>query len=196
MQANGEDGGDRRFILVQFPEPTGRADFPSIADITSARLRRAIESGHVGPESPSRGFRVLKLDSSNIEAWEPHRDDLAGSLTDAIEHLKGERSEEDILFELLLKLGLELTVPIDEREITGRTVYSVGAGTLMVCLAGSVDPDDVEAIGIGIVAWHEELNPAGESTVVFRDSAFTDDVAKTNLMAILEQHGLSTVRSL
>jgi len=196
MQANREDGGDRRFILVQIPELTGRADFPTISDITIARLQRAIDSGDVGPEAPPQGFRVFKLDSSNIEAWEPDREDLGGSLASAIEHLKGDRTEQDILFELLLKLGLQLTVSIEEREIAGSTVYSVGAGTLLVCLAESIDQDDVEAIGLGIVAWHGELDSAGESTVVFRDSAFADDVAKTNLTAILEQHGLSTVRSL
>lgn len=196
MQANSEDGGDRRFILVQYPEPTGRADFPTIADITSARLQKAIESGGVGAAMPSHGFRVFKLDSSNIEAWEPDRDDLGESLTDAIDHLKEHRTEDDILSELLLKLGLELTVPIETREIADRSVYSVGAGTLLVCLAESVDQEDIEAIGRGIVDWHAELDPAGDSTVVFRDSAFADDVAKTNLTAILEQHGLSTVRSL
>lgn len=87
-------------------------------------------------------------------------------------------------------------MPIETREISAKTVYSVGVGTLLVCLAESVDQDDIEAIGLGIVDWHAELDPAGDSTVVFRDGAFADDVAKTNLTAILEQHGLSTVRSL
>jgi adenine-specific DNA-methyltransferase len=196
MQANGDDGGDRRFILVQYPEPTGRTDYPTIADITCARLQKAIESDGVGTAMPSHGFRVFKLDSSNIEAWEPDREDLGGSLTTAIEHLRADRSEQDILFELLLKLGLELTVPIETRSIANNTVYNVGAGTLLVCLAESLEQADIEAVGLGIVAWHAELGPAGDSTVVFRDSAFADDVAKTNLTAILEQHGLSTVRSL
>ena len=153
-------------------------------------------SGLDGLSKIDVGFRVFKLSSSNIKSWEPEREDLGGSLTDAVEHLKRDRTENDILFELLLKLGLELTVPIETREIAGTSVYSVGAGTLLVCLAESLDPDDVEAIGLGIVDWHAELDPAGDSTVVFRDSAFADDVAKTNLTAILEQHGLSTVRSL
>lgn len=196
MQANGEDGGDRRFILVQYPEPTGRTDFPTISDITSARLRNAIESGGVGNAMPSHGFRVFKLDSSNIEAWEPERDAIGHSLEQAIEHLKGDRTANDILFELLLKLGLELTASVETREIAGKSVHSVAAGTLLVCLEESVSRDDIEAIGLGIVDWHAELDPAGGSTVVFRDSAFADDVAKTNLTAILGQHGLSTVRSL
>ena len=178
--------------------PAWDAGFSTIADLAKERLRRS--AAIVKEASPSSsadlGFRVFKLDSSNIEAWEPNREDLGGSLTDAIEHLKGDRTEQDILFELLLKLGLELTVPIESREIAGRMVYSVGAGTLFVCLAESVAQDAIEAIGLGIVTWHQELDPAGDSTVVFRDSAFADDVAKTNLTAILDQHGLSTVRSL
>lgn len=196
MQANGDDGGNRRFILVQFPEPTGRSDFPTISDITSSRLRRAIEAGQVGEDSASHAFRVFRLDSSNIQGWEPERDSLSESLSESIEHLKLERTEQDILFELMLKLGLQLTVPIMSREYAGKTVYSVGSGTLLVCLATAIDTADVEAVGLGIVAWHDELDPAGESTVVFRDSAFADDVVKTNLTAILEQHGLTTVRSL
>jgi adenine-specific DNA-methyltransferase len=207
------DGGNRRYLAVQLPEqldPKNKdqrvaAEFCesigvalTIAELTKERLRRsgkAVKASEGGAEVDA-GFRVFKLDSSNIEAWEPVRTDLESSLTDAIVHLRGDRSEGDILAELLLKLGLELTVPIAEREIANKTVYSVGSGTLLVCLATAMDHADIEAIGIGIVAWHDELDPAGESTVVFRDSAFADDVGKTNLTAILEQHGLTTVRSL
>jgi len=142
------------------------------------------------------GFRVFKLDSSNIRAWEPDRDNLAQSLFDASEHLKADRSENDVLFELLLKLGLDLTVPINTRAIAGKTVHSIGAGVLLVCLADKIANADVEALALGLAAWHQELAPAGEAQVVFRDSAFADDVAKTNCTAILSQHGLSNVRSL
>lgn len=141
-------------------------------------------------------MRLFRLDSSNIEAWKPDRHALDQSLTEAIEHLQVDRTEQDILFELLIKLGLPLTVPIDSRELAGKVVYSVGGGTLFACLSMSIGSEDLEAVGLGIVAWHDELDPAGESTVVFRDSAFADDVAKTNLTAILDQHGLSNVRSL
>lgn len=187
-----------RYVLVQIPEPTSLPGYPTIAHITRERLRRsglALASAHPGREVDS-GFRSLRLDSTNIRAWSPDRGDLDASLTDAIEHLKDDRSEQDILFELLLKLGLDLTVPIETRKVAGKTLYSVGVGTLLVCLAESIAQDDIEAVALGIAAWHDELDPAGDSTVVFRDSAFADDVAKTNLTAILEQHGLSTVRSL
>ena len=113
-----------------------------------------------------------------------------------MEHLKDGRSEADILYELLLKLGLDLCVPIEIRRITGKDVHSVGGGVLFACLAEKIKADQVEALAQGIVAWHNSLAPAGESTCVFRDGAFTDDVAKTNLAAILQQNGLSNVRSL
>lgn len=142
------------------------------------------------------GFRVFKLASSNIRAWEPNRNDLPKTLEESVEHLKTDRSEQDILFELLLKLGLDLTVHIEQKAIGGKTVHSIGAGTLLVCLAEQIAAAGVELLALGIVAWHKELAPAGETTVVFRDSAFADDVAKTNLTAIIQQHGLENVRSL
>ena len=78
----------------------------------------------------------------------------------------------------------------------GKEVHSVGGGVLLVCLATHITRDEVEPLAQGIVAWHKELAPAGETTSVFRDSAFADDVAKTNLAAILQQHGLEIIRSL
>jgi adenine-specific DNA-methyltransferase len=147
------------------------------------------------------GFRVFKLDSTNIREWDPNPNSLDESLEAAIEHLKSDRSEQDILFELLLKLGLDLCVPIEQRCLPGsagqdHTLHSIGAGTLMVCLSTSIPLADVEPLALALVAWHGELQPAGDTTVVFRDSAFPDDVAKTNLTAILQQHGLESVRSL
>ena len=147
------------------------------------------------------GFRVFRLDSSNIRAWDPNRADLGGSLEEHAKHLREDRTEQDILFELLLKLDLELTVPIEQKKVKGskkktHTVHSVGGGVLLVCLSESIERDDAEPLAMGIIDWHKAQTPAGESTVVFRDSAFADDVAKTNLAAILQQHGLETVRSL
>ena len=79
---------------------------------------------------------------------------------------------------------------------SGHQVHSIGGGSLLVCLSPAIPQADVEPLALGLVAWHKALKPAGETTVVFRDSAFADDVAKTNLSAILHQHGLETVRSL
>ncbi len=213
MAKNAADGGYRRFILVQLPErlaPSDReqktaADFcdrigkpRTIAELTKERLRRAGKK--IREENPmfagDLGFRVFKLASSNIRAWEPDRENLAQTLEASVDHLKTDRTETDILFEVLLKLGLDLTVPIEQRAIVSKTVHSIGAGTLMVCLAEKITASEVEPLALGMVAWHKELAPSGETSVVFRDSAFTDDVAKTNLTAILQQYGLENVRSL
>ena len=97
---------------------------------------------------------------------------------------------------MLLKLGLDLCVPIETRTIVGKSVRSIGAGTLLACLDEKIAQKDVESLALGIAEWHKQLEPTGDTTVTFRDSAFEDDVAKTNLAAILEQHGLRNVRSL
>ncbi|WP_390483173.1 hypothetical protein [Pseudomonas guariconensis] len=93
-------------------------------------------------------------------------------------------------------LGLDLCVPIEKRSIEGLDVHAVGGGVLLACLAEKITREQVESLAQGIIAWHKELAPAGDTTCVFRDSAFADDVAKTNLAAILEQHGIQNVRSL
>jgi adenine-specific DNA-methyltransferase len=170
----------------------------NISELTKERLRcvptKIVEEN--ADYSGDMGFRVFKLDSSNIHAWEPNRDDLADTLLQHTEHLKTDRTEQDILFELLLKLGLDLTVPIEQKIISGKTVHSIGAGVLLTCLAPQISNDEVESLALGIVEWHKHTLPAGETQVVFRDSAFADDVGKTNLTAILQQHGLTNVRSL
>ena len=198
MEKAGAESRSLRFILVQLPEPTDDDKYPTIAAITKERLRRAGKK--IKEENPmfagDLGFRVFKLDSSNIRAWEPDRENLAATLEEHAEHLKTDRTEADILFELLLKLGLDLSVPIEQKAIVGKTVHSIAAGTLLVCLAEHIAVPEVEPLALGIADWHKQLAPAGECSIVFRDSAFADDVAKTNLTAILQQHGLENVRSL
>ena len=198
---NAEDGGKRRCILVQLPEPLAGAEssgWTTIADVTRARIKGAgtrqkdsdpLFAGDVG-------FRTFRLDTSNIRAWNPQPADLEQAVIDYQDHLLAGRSESDILYELLLKLGLDLCVPIATRPLAGLDVHAVGGGVLLACLAPAIASTDVEALAQGIVAWHQELAPAGDTTCVFRDSAFADDVAKTNLTAILAQSGIESVRSL
>ena len=112
------------------------------------------------------------------------------------EHLVPGRIEADILTELLLKLGLDLCVPIETKDIAGKSVHSVGACALIVCLSDGITRDSVESLAQGISAWWQALAPAGETRVVFKDSAFADDVAKTNMAAILNQAGIKDMRSL
>lgn len=187
-----------RFALIQLPEPVNRAGFRTIADISKERLRRA--GAKVASDNPTKnvdtGFRVFKLDTSNIRAWNPAPENLEQSLFSHQDHLLEGRSETDVLYELLLKLGLDLCVLIEQRTIAGSGIHAVGGGALMTCLAEKVSVAEVEALANGISAWHKELAPGGDTTCVFRDSAFADDVAKTNMAAILEQNGIANVRSL
>jgi adenine-specific DNA-methyltransferase len=213
MAQNAIDGGKRRYMLVQLPEPLDpddkdqktAADFcdkikrpRNIAELTKERLRRS--GSKVREDNPlfagDLGFRVFKLDTSNIRAWDPDASNLADTLEQHLEHLKADRTETDILYELLLKLGLDLCVPIAKRELAGKTVYSIGAGVLFACLSTTITREDVEPLAQGIATWRKELAPVGDTSCVFRDSAFADDVAKTNLAAILAQNGLENVRSL
>ena len=219
MIQNTIDGGNRRYILVQLPEPLDinnqdqivaseycdQLGKPrNIAELTFERLRRA--GNKIKEVSPlfagDLGFRVFKLDSTNIHEWDPDRSNIAQSLEDHAANLKTDRTEQDILFELLLKLGLDLTVRIEEKIIAGKAVHSIGAGTLIACLAPKISVDEVEALALGIVAWYNALAPGAEdkkarnTSLVFRDSAFADDIAKTNLTAILQQYGLENVRSI
>ena len=241
MAQNAADGGNRRYILVQLPEPLDTenkdqktaADFcdklgkpRTIAELTKERLRRAaakiktdLQMGagkgkdkksdndlfggdlresvsSADKSSLDFGFRVFKLDTSNIRAWNPDRDNLEKTLLDHEEHILPGRSEADIVYELLLKLGLDLCVPIESRTIAGKVIGAIGGGVLLACLAEHITTKDVEALAQGIVAWRKELAPAGDTTCVFRDSAFENDIAKSNLAAILEQHGIANVRSL
>lgn len=210
---NSKDLVRRRVILVQLPELLNTNDREqkiaatlcdhlsrprNIAELTKERLRRSAD--RIRKASPmfagDLGFRVFKLASSNIREWDPKPGEIATTLQEQVEHLKTDRREQDILFELLLKLGLDLAVPIETREIAGKTVHSIGGGVLIACLATAVSAADVEALALGIVAWHKELAPATETTIVVRDSAFADDIAKTNMTAILQQNGLQNVRSL
>ncbi len=213
MLNNARDDSRLRFILVQLPEHLDgskneqRAAFDfcqqngfpaNIAEVAKERLRRAGQK--VREDYPSKntdvGFRVFRLSSSNIRAWNPDRSDLEETLLSHKEHLVEGRSETDVLYELLLKRGVELSVPIEERQASGKTIYSIGYGVLFACLDTSIAASDVDDVAQGILDWHKELAPETDTHVFFRDSAFADDIAKTNMAAILEQNGISHVRSL
>ena len=213
MQQNAADGQSRRFLCVQLPEPLDPGEKSqkaaaalcdklgvprNISELTKERIRRSAKA--VKEASPllvsDTGFRVFKLAPSNIRAWEPDAADLENSLLKNAEHLVQGRKEQDVLYELLLKLGLDLCVPIETKAIAGKAVYSIGGGALIACLADGLTKDVIEPLASGIVAWRAVLAPAVDTRVVFKDSGFADDIAKTNMAAILNQNGISDVRSL
>jgi adenine-specific DNA-methyltransferase len=200
LDLNIEDGFERRFIMVQLPEPITLTNdgndkkYSDIAEVGRERISRVIsrkdvESGQARNWHP--GFRTFKLATSNIRPWDPDADDLKTSLFEAVDNIKPERSQQDVLHELLLKYGLDLAVPTEERRIAGRTVYLIGAGALIVCLADDIDLDVVN----GIAALKDELSPE-MVRVVFKDAGFADDVVKTNAVQILRQAGIEDVKSL
>jgi len=211
MTQNDEDNGNRRFILVQLPESLSKDEpnLNTISDMGKSRLRevsKTLEQKRqkrsrdeetklpgIGEDVPNLdfGFKVFKLDASNIKPWDADFDNLETALFDAVENIKPDRTEADVLYELLLKYGLDLAVPIDNREVAGKTVYIIGAGALIVCLAKNITLEVVE----GIAALKEELKPE-VMRVVFKDSGFSDDVVKTNAVQILRQAGIDDVKSL
>lgn len=203
MDLNSQDSGNRKFIMVQLPEPCDEkseaynAGYQTIADIGKERIRRAGEkikaenADKDGIENLDIGFKVFKLSSSNIKPWDADFDTLEGALLSSVNNIKEDRTEDDVLYEILLKYGLDLTVPIEERQLAGKTVYSIGLGALVICLDDAIALDVVEGIG-GLKA---ELEPE-VMRVVFKDSGFHDDVVKTNAIQILKKHGIDDVKSL
>ncbi len=213
MQRNAATGSQRRFILVQLPEPLSpdsrhtraaaaycdRIGRPrTIAALTRERLHRAaatIRAQH--PVSDvDLGFRAFRLDDSNIRTWDAAAQDLEQELADAVDRVKPGRSEADLLYELVLEFGLDLGAPVARRCISGKQVHAAGDGTLLVCLDPAVNQADAVKLAHGIAAWRRELAPAGDTTCVFRDSACVDDAARINLSSILRQQGIARVYSI
>ena len=189
-----ELGQDLRFILIQLPEKCfekGKASahgYKTIADIGKVRLSKVLEPGD---SEDGTGFKVFKLSSSNIKPWDASFDTLDQDLYASTDNIKPDRSPEDVLYELLLKYGLDLAIPVDERIIAGKTVFIIGAGALVVCLDSGITLDVVR----GIAELKTELSPE-VMRVVFKDASFADDVVKANTVQILKQAGVNDVKSL
>ncbi len=197
MQLNAEDGGNRKFIMVQLPETTDEKDeaykagYMNICEIGKERIRRAgekIKEENKDKENIANldvGFKVLKLDTSNIRKWQPDYDDLEQSLLDYIDNYVEGRTELDVVYEIMLKYGLDLTYPVDEFVIADKKVYSIGFGMLMICLDDEITTD----VAKGILEKVKELAP--ETTrVVFKDNGFKTDSNKTNIKEILKCGGI------
>ena len=189
MTENAEGSGDRRFILVQIPEalPVPTEGMSVISDFVMSRLRSV--GAELADKHVDTGFRVYKLATSNLKPWQPDAEDLEASILDAVDNVMPGRTEDDLLVELLLKTGIDLTLPEEKRSIIDRTVHALGGGTLMVCL-GDIGADDAEALGQGMADWVDELDPV-QTTVYFKDTGLGADgnraATKANLAAILRQ---------
>lgn len=194
MQLNAEDGGNRKFIMVQLPEPceegteAAKAGYKNICEIGKERIRRAAKK--IREENPQAcrnqdmGFKVFKLDASNLLPWNPSAETLAQDLYNAVDNVLADRTTDDLLYEILLKCNLPLTLPIEKKQFGGNAVYIVGMGALAICL----DKKIPSTIAEEIVKLRDEYAPIVPMQVVFRDNGF-DDVGKTNALQILKQAG-------
>ena len=213
LEHNSKDGGNRRFILVQLPyvldpnlkeQRTAAAFCDAIgkprnaAELTKERLRRAAAQLAAGTATISldRGFRVVRLATSNIRSWNVDPGALERSLLDAVDHVLAGRSSDDLLCEMTLRFGLDLCAPVDRRTVAGKDVYQVSGGSLYACFAESITRTEAEPLARGIASWRDSGASHPDATCIFRDSAFADDVAKTDLMAALEQNAITNVRSI
>ena len=169
-----------RFIMIQIPEETDekseafKSGYENICEIGKERIRRAgdklvEESGH---KDLDIGFKVFKLDSSNLEKWNPNYKDIQQSLT--VDQIKKDRTNEDLVYEIMLKYGIDLTLPIEEYN----NIYSIGFGALVICLDNNITKEIVNDI--------LKLSENSSTTrVVFKDSGFVSDADKTNIKQIL-----------
>jgi adenine-specific DNA-methyltransferase len=192
QQLNAEDGGNRKYIMVQLPEvceegtEAAKAGYSNICEIGKERIRRA--SKKIKGEHPDwngdMGFKVFKLDTSNLLPWNPNADELEQNLFAAVDNVLEGRTTDDLLHEILLKCNLPLTLPIETKQCGSNTIYLVGAGALAICL----DKPIPATIAEEIVKLRDEYAPIVPMQVVFRDNGF-NDVTKTNALQILKQAG-------
>ena len=192
MQLNAEDGGKRKFIMVQLPEATDekseayKAGYKNICEIGKERIRRAGKK--IKEESPlttqdlDTGFRVLKLDSSNMQDvyYTPSEFNEQKLFDD---NIKPDRTEEDLLFQTMIELGIELSAKIEKRSIAGKTVWSVSDGYLMACFDEEVNETTITEIARQHPYYY-----------VMRDSSLANDQVADNFEQIWEEYSKDTVR--
>ena len=196
MQLNADDGGNRKFIMVQLPEKTDekseayKAGYPNICEIGKERIRRAGKKikednkDKEGIEKLDTGFRVLKLDSSNMEdVYYTPQEFTMQSLFN--ENVKADRTGEDLLFQVMLDLGIELSAKIETQQIAGKTVYLVDDNYLVACF----DRDVTEAVVTEIAKLHPIY-------FVMRDASAANDNVIDNFEQLFEAYSKDTVRKI
>jgi adenine-specific DNA-methyltransferase len=191
MELNAEDGGNRKWICVQLPEKckpdteAAKAGFVTIADIAKERIRRA--GRKIREENADKqldtGFKVFKLDESNFKVWDTQIDGMAQleqQLLDFVDNVRPGARSEDLLYELILKTGLELNVAIEAKEAGGGVYHRIGYGSLIICLADTLTEPLLAAM----------LVDRPEKIIVL-DRAFAgNDQLKTNMLLQAEQAGV------
>lgn len=186
MNANAKDNGSRRFILVQLEERTGNPEYPTICEIGKERIRRAGKK--IKEESPlttqdlDTGFRVLKLDSSNMQdVYYTPADFNERDLFE--ENIKPDRTDEDLLFQSMIELGIELSAKIVKTEIAGKTVWNVSDGYLLACFDEGVNETTIT-----------EIAKQQPYYFIMRDSSLANDNVADNFEQIFEHYSKDTIR--
>lgn len=193
MQLNSEDGGNRKFIMVQLPEKTDekseafKAGYKNICEIGKERIRRAGKK--IKEESPlttqdlDTGFRVLKLDSTNMQdIYYSPKDISQADLFSQVDNVKPDRTGKDLLFQVMLELGATLDSKIETTTVAGKTIYNVAEGYLVACFDPDVTDEVVKAIA--------QMQPA---YAVLRDTSMKDDSTATNFEQIFKTYSPDTV---
>jgi adenine-specific DNA-methyltransferase len=216
MQLNAEDGGNRKFIMVQLPEVTdekseaNKAGFKNICEIGEERIRRAgkkikdewqatqakriedLFAGQEEPQSPpDTGFKVFRLDTSNLKTWDStpvdkhdatQMDLLLDRMNDMIDTIKNDRTDLDIVYEVILKMGgVDLTAPVREVEVGGKRAYTIGENSeMLLCLQEGLSAEVIERMA-------DEFRP---SKMILSEKCFTDDTAMANAHYILKERGV------
>ena len=193
MQLNSEDGGNRKFIMVQLPEKTDekseafKAGYKNICEIGKERIRRAgkkiKEASPLTTQDLDTGFRVLKLDSTNMQdIYYSPKDISQADLFSQVDNVKPDRTGEDLLFQVMLELGATLDSKIETTTVAGKTIYNVAEGYLVACFDPDVTDDVVKAIA--------QMQPA---YAVLRDTSMKDDSTATNFEQIFKTYSPDTV---
>jgi adenine-specific DNA-methyltransferase len=195
LNLNNEDGGNRKFIMVQLQEPTDEnseafmAGYKNIAEIGKERIRRVIKK--IKDENDGKlefdgkkldlGFKVLKLDESNFKIWDKKSDQpLNEQLQLSVDNIDSNSTDDDILYEIILKSGFPLTIPIEKLDIQGKTVYSIDDKSLLVCLENDLNQDLMK-----------ELSKLEAGRVICLDRGFNgSDELKTNTVEIMKTRGI------
>ena len=193
MQLNAKDGGNRKFIMVQLPEKTDeksesyKAGYKTICEIGKERIRRAgkkiKEKSPLTTQDLDTGFRVLKLDSTNMEnIYYSPKDISQADLFSQVDNVKSDRTGEDLLFQIMLELGATLDSKIETTEVAGKTIYNVAEGYLVACFDQDVSDEVVKVIA--------QMQPA---YAVLRDTSMKSDATATNFEQIFKTYSPETV---
>ena len=196
MEKNSEDGGNRKFIMVQLPENLQESSaaykdgFRNITDIAIERIKRAGDK--IVKEKPElvnildTGFKYLELDKSNIKEWNTDFDNLEDEIDLFSDVFVEDRKELDVVYEIMLKNGLELTLPINSLDVNGKTVYDIAFGLQFICLEDEIDTNIAKAI----INKRDEYGIEIISGVVFKDAGFNgNDSEKLNCIQLLKDAG-------